>query len=166
MVQDTSGLCQGPKTRNILATPTVSGATYNLTFTNINDGIYQVVILGTKGTTTAQILSQTFYVFKVSKNQTVGWCNNIPINDQTFKGTTVYTTKVPSFVFGTAAPVPDFLKTQLTQNGEYFETKYSLFTNEFLLPNQTKLTSSQASAQLITFSVIPEKPVQEGIKDK
>lgn len=145
--------CDTSPTLTLKASNTSSYSNKNITFTNVPDGKYRVNIYGVIGTTSTLILTQDFFIQAVSKNFTIGWCDSSTGNI----GTNVYTTPIASFDFGSEEAVSSWKASELARSTNYFETKNMLFT--YVYPSGI----SPVSAQVITYTVIPDKPIWKEI---
>ncbi|MBV5346653.1 hypothetical protein JZU46_00250 [bacterium] len=155
--------CGTAPTLTLKSSYTSNYSNKNITLPNVTDGKYRVNIYGVVGTTSTLLQTQDFFIQAVSKDFTIGWCNTSS-STFTYTGTLVYTSTTGSFDFEGEENITTWQISELARNTQYFSIKNMLFVNlGYDNVSPTVTIKSPKSAQIITYTVIPEKPIWGGI---
>ena len=158
-----NGTCDASPTLTLKNSYTSNYSNKNITLSNVTDGKYRIKVYGVTGTSNTLVQTQDFFIQAVSKDFTIGWCNITPSNF-TYTGTTVYTNTTSSFDFGNEESISTWKITELARSTQYFNIKNMVFTNNgYYNSAPTTIIKSPISAQVITYTVIPETPIWKGI---
>lgn len=151
--------CTGPISIGLIGSITTTS--HNLRFTNIEPNYYRAIIYGVNGSSNLFIIQQDFFIASASRSYAISWCNGV---SPTLTKTIVYVTDKPTFenFGGEPIDVPKWQEMVLDRsNLSYFVQENMLFRNVFT--NGTETTLSPPSGQVITYTVIPDKPTWKGI---
>lgn len=147
----------GSSILTLLKTYTTNG--YNTTFTNLSPDYYRVDIKGVLPTGEILIYTQDFFIALTSPKFEISWCNGTSADNSSITDTVVYTNVIPSFEFTNNVSVPDYKTMKLSKVTNYYDSLNMIFVNK------VGTGVSGPSGQVIVYSVIPEKPTWQWIKE-